>query len=94
MAFQQNPNSGSLFRNDRKQQQNQPDHTGTCLVDGKEYYLSAWIKQAQSGSKFFSLSFTPKETQESKPAAPPANFEDFDDDIPFDRAYRGMENIV
>ena len=83
MAFQQNNMSGALFRNDRKQQPNHPDHTGTCKIDGKEYRISAWIKQSGAGNKFFSLAFEPKEVQENKPSAPGAVHEDFDDDIPF-----------
>lgn len=83
MAFQQNDMSGAIFRNDRKQQPNHPDHTGTCTIDGKEYYISAWVKQSGAGNKYFSLAFAPKEVQESKPTPPAAVHEDFDDDIPF-----------
>lgn len=89
MSYQQRPNSGSLFRNDRKEEDNHPDHTGTCLIDGKEYYISAWIKEGRNGGrKFFSLSFKPKLARDA--GAPPTGgkrdprpSQDYDDSVPF-----------
>lgn len=60
MAYEQRDNSGSLFVNDRKERDNHPDYSGTIMVDGKLYWLSAWEKQGQRGA-FFSLSVKPKE---------------------------------
>lgn len=83
MAYEQRDNSGTLGRNDRKTQPNHPDHKGKCMVDGVEYWVSAWIKAGPTG-KFFSLSFTPKD---APPAAQPASrgvqSSISDDDIPF-----------
>jgi len=82
MAFEQRSNSGALFRNERKEKELQPTHTGTALIDGKEYFISAWTKQSKSGTRFFSLAFTPKmlgdhgDAQENPSAQP-------DSDIPF-----------
>ncbi len=79
-----NTDKGALFRNDRKEKETHPDHTGTLNVGGKEYWLSAWVKTSKAGKKFFSLSVKPKEEkapeQKSTVDAPPA---DFDDEIPF-----------
>lgn len=61
MAFEQKDNSGSLFRNDKKEKDSQPSHTGTALIGGREYRVSAWVKTAKNDSKFFSLSFMPKD---------------------------------
>jgi hypothetical protein len=36
-----------------------PQYEGSALIDGVEYWLSAWVKEGKSG-KFFSLSFKPK----------------------------------
>ena len=76
-----NTNRGALFRNNRKEQDSHPDHTGSINIDGKEYYLNAWIKTSQNGNKFFSLSVKPKESQTASPAkdSSPSS----DDDIPF-----------
>lgn len=55
-------NSGTLSRNDRKTSPNQPDHKGSVTVEGRDYWLSAWIKEGPTG-KFFSLALTPKDQQ-------------------------------
>jgi hypothetical protein len=60
MSFKQRDNSGTLFKNEKKSQDNQPDYDGTVLVGGVEYRIAAWIKAAETGRKFMSLSFTPK----------------------------------
>lgn len=51
---------GVLFKNDRKENENQPGYTGKIQVDGKEYRLSAWVKEGKKG-KFFSLAVQPVE---------------------------------
>lgn len=56
-----NTNRGVLFENDRKETDNHPDYTGKLNVDGKEYWLSAWVKDGNKG-EFFSLSVKPKDT--------------------------------
>ncbi len=56
MAYEMKNNSGSLFKNDKKQTEKQPDYNGTIKVDGKEYKLAAWIKESKSGMKYFSIS--------------------------------------
>lgn len=61
MAFEQNELSGSLFINDRKTKSNQPDYTGTAKVQGVEYYMSAWVKEARNGNKFLSVALTEKD---------------------------------
>jgi hypothetical protein len=84
-------NSGILFKNKKKEKENQPDYQGDAMVDGAEYKLSAWVKQGNTG-KFMGLSFTPKgakyaprkeeEPQTAKPATSQKDLDD-NDGIPF-----------
>ena len=83
-------NSGALFKNDRKETDNHPDYNGQALIGGVDYWMSAWMKEAESGRKYMSFSFKPKEAKpESKPAAKPTHGEmkkraaNFDDEPPF-----------
>jgi hypothetical protein len=55
MAYIPKEGSGSLFKNDRKATENHPDYTGSIMVNGKDYWLSAWVKEGTKG-KFFSVS--------------------------------------
>ena len=58
MAYEQRNNNGSLFKNDRKQNDRQPDLTGTAIINGKTWRISAWKKTSRDGSKtFLSLEF-------------------------------------
>ena len=86
MAYD-NTNSGALFKNADKQSDNHPDYRGQINVDGKEFWLSAWLKTSKKGEKYMSLSVKPKMANEHKgaPANPPARRadHDFDDPIPF-----------
>jgi hypothetical protein len=56
-----NTNSGALFNaRDKKQKDTWPDYSGQINVEGKDYWLSAWIKTSRTGDKFFSLAVRPK----------------------------------
>jgi len=50
---------GSLWKNTKKEQPNQPDYTGNCKVDGIDYYLSGWLDGGER--KRISISFTKME---------------------------------
>lgn len=85
MAFQLKEKNGSLFKNNQKTKDTSPDWNGSILLDGKEYWLSAWEKQGKNGL-FYSVSIG----QEKKPVgwkeagADELPKDDFpDDSIPF-----------
>jgi hypothetical protein len=55
-------NSGVLFKNDKKDNERAPDYKGNIMVDGQEYWLSAWIKEGKTG-KFMGLAVSPRDAQ-------------------------------
>lgn len=90
MAYEQRNNSGSLFKNDRKQNERQPDYTGNAIVNGKTMRISAWIKRSQSGTAFMSLAFDEPQQQSQqsapapqRPAPAPQSLEPQPEDLPF-----------
>ena len=62
-------NRGVLFKNTDKKTPKHPDYSGELNVDGKDYFLDAWIKEGKSG-KFMSVSV--KEKTQARPTAKPA----------------------
>ena len=78
--------TGSLFANDRKEKDTDPNAKGTAVIDGVEYWVSAWTNTSAKGVRYQSLKFTAKQEAhaqgmaQAKQAAEPA-FEDTD--IPF-----------
>lgn len=77
-----NTNSGALFRNDRKESERHPDYTGSINVEGKEFWLSGWLRESKAGKKFFSLSVREKEAKPETPR-PSAGDPALDEDVPF-----------
>ena len=52
-----NNNRGAIWKNDRKTTDKHPDYTGAIMVDGKEYWISAW-RGDKSNPKAPALSFS------------------------------------
>ena len=65
-----NTNRGALFKNEDKQKETHADYQGNLNVDGVEYFLDAWVKEAASGRKFMSVSVKRKDKQAPALAAP------------------------
>lgn len=82
MEKQARNNSGVLFRSDKKESEKHPDYRGSILVDGVDYWLSAWIKEGKSG-KFMGLAVSPKDTQQQAQKPASKRVEDMDSDVPF-----------
>jgi hypothetical protein len=86
MSYEQKDNSGSLWKNERKESDSHPNVTGSAVIDGVEYYVDGWTNTVQNGAKagqkYQSLKFKRKDA--AKGAAPSrAPAKKVDDDIPF-----------
>jgi hypothetical protein len=77
-----NTNKGALFKNDRKENEDDRDYSGTINVAGREFWLSGWVKTSKAGNKFLSLSVKPKDAAPASKTKKPASAE-FDDTIGF-----------
>lgn len=83
MEKQARDNSGVLFKNDKKETEKHPDYKGSILINGTDYWLSAWIKEGKSG-KFMGLAVSPKETQAQPVKQASKRVDDLDDGlVPF-----------
>lgn len=56
MAFEQRDMTGTLFKNDKREKESQPNATGIAVIGGVRYRISAWTKEGSKG-KYQSLSF-------------------------------------
>jgi hypothetical protein len=79
MNSQRDP-SGILFKNDKKTSERHPRLQRKRTVQGKEFWLSAWIKTGQNGPKFMSIALTAKSDQRQGSSARATQN---DDDIKF-----------
>lgn len=66
MAYEQRDNSGQLFKNTRREKETHPNATGTAMIGGVTYEVSAWTKQGKNGP-FQSLSFKAKQPRSEPP---------------------------
>ena len=74
--------SGVLFKNDRRRDgKRDPSFQGSCTIDGRRYWISAWTNTVERGDrcgeKYISLKFRPAEEQHGRDKA------GRDDDISF-----------
>ena len=84
----ENKNSGALFRNDKRETEKHPEYTGKITIEGKDYYLSAWVNEMRNGQKYFAIKATPKvgattPATTTAPAQPVTTVPDPVDDLPF-----------
>lgn len=89
MAFEMRPGSFSLFKNDKKEKETQPDWKGSIkLPDGTEFWFDAWTKQGTKGEFISGKIGNPKNgsTNQSaafKPFPPLVPATNLDDEVPF-----------
>jgi hypothetical protein len=83
MAYETRDNTGSLFRNAEKRSENGPDYSGSCKIDGAEYFFDGWIKKSQQGTNWMSFSFKRKDKQPAQPPRTESRAPQYrDDDVP------------
>lgn len=80
------PNSGILFKNDKKREARDRDYQGsadiTCTCGKRsQFWLSAWLKEGKQ-SKFLGLAFKPKDAASERAQNGTATSDD-GEDIPF-----------
>jgi len=80
--FVQKELCGSMFKNQKKLTEQHPNMTGSALIGGVEYWVSAWTKVDKNENKWQSLSFTRKDQPKTREQAEKA-VADIDDDLPF-----------
>jgi hypothetical protein len=87
-----NTNRGSIWKNDRKEQDTHADFTGSINVEGVDYFLNGWLRKEGAHPKAPSMSFSikrkDKQTETVQPhpqaAMPQQQTNGFEDsDIPF-----------
>lgn len=79
--YQQKDNTGSLFINDKREKETQPNAKGSALIDGVEYWVSAWTNTSSKGTKYQSIKFERKSEKFDNTAELKA--EGLNDDVPF-----------
>lgn len=94
MAYEQKDNSGSLFKNDKREKDTHAHARGSAVIDGVDYWVDAWTNTTAKGDKYQSLKFKRKDAtapvsrdQQHRQNLGNGGFapshDDLDDDIPF-----------
>jgi len=81
--YKHKENSGSIWPNDKKEKETHPDGRGSAVIDGVDYWISAWKNKATNGTPWSSLRFERKDSRPPPPGSQKQEQPDFDDDIPF-----------
>lgn len=80
-TYEQKDMTGSLFDNDKGDNQNRPDMRGSVTIEGTKYSISAWNNESKAGRKYVSLKVS--EWQERPAQTNGAAPKPLDDEIPF-----------
>ena len=77
-----NTNRGSIWKNHKRETDKHPHLTGTLNVEGKEFWVSAWVKDKNANPKApeLTLSIREKDRQDNIVPIQPAVE---DDDLPW-----------
>ena len=82
--MEQKDNTITIFKNDKKTAENQPDYKFKMMVDGKMKEGALWIKEAASGIKYMNgpVQDPYVKTEQPAPVQTPKQDES-DDGMPF-----------
>lgn len=62
-AFENKEGRGALFEKE-KENEKQPDYSGSIKIDGRDYWLSGWLEKGKkSGVEYISLAATIKDDE-------------------------------
>jgi hypothetical protein len=75
--------TGVLFANAGRTKDTQPNAKGSALIDGVEYWVSAWTNTSSKGVKYQSLKFERKSEVFDNKAEMVQHSQDLNDDVPF-----------
>jgi len=69
--YEHKPGNGSIFKNQYKEKDGQPDYKGSVkLQDGTDKEVAGWIKQDKNGNQFLSLSISDPYKKDNPVAQP------------------------
>tara|TARA_A100000172_G_scaffold28121_2_gene16554 strand:+ start:3002 stop:3226 length:225 start_codon:yes stop_codon:yes gene_type:complete len=57
MAFEHKENTATVFSNDKKSAENQPDFTGKGKVGEKLMDFAMWRRKSKAGNEYYYMSF-------------------------------------
>jgi len=75
--------TGVLFANPDRTKETQPNAKGSALIDGVEYWVSAWTNTSSKGVKYQSLKFERKNQVFDNQTELAQHAQDLNDDVPF-----------
>ena len=61
-----NEGQGKLWNNDKKESDNQPDFTGSLVLDGVKYSLAAWNNVSKAGDTYIGVRIKPWEDRDEE----------------------------
>ena len=87
MSYEHKVNSGSLFKNEKKMNDKQPDYTGEANVDGSLKRLAGWINKTSTGKTYLNIKIEEPQKKDQQEAPPSQNtsidVNEIDGAIPF-----------
>jgi len=79
--YESKNNAGAIFKNN-KTKDTQPDYKGKVKVNNIEMEISLWVKESQTGTKYFSASFQEPFVKPTT-TEPNVKINNISDDLPF-----------